>query len=141
QVHLAVAVDLDEKGLMAPVIRNADNLNLRGMAKAVKDIGTAAKKGTLTPDQLQGSTFTLTSPGPLGSFASAPIINQPNVAIMATDGVSRKPTVVGDAIAIHHMGVLGLCYDHRAFDGMTAARFLDHVRRALQEWNWEPEIG
>ncbi|TAM10712.1 MAG: 2-oxo acid dehydrogenase subunit E2 [Nevskiaceae bacterium] len=141
EVHLAVAVDLDEKGLMAPVIRNADMFNVRGLAKAVQAVSAAAKKGTLTPDQLQGSTFTLTSPGPLGSFASAPIINQPNVAIMATDGVARKPTVVGDAIAIHHLGVLGLCYDHRAFDGVTTARFLDHVRTSLQERDWEAEIG
>jgi 2-oxoglutarate dehydrogenase E2 component (dihydrolipoamide succinyltransferase) len=141
RVDLAIAVDLDEQGLMAPVIRDADLLNLRGMARAIKRVGDGAKNRTLTSDDLSGSTFTLTNPGPLGSFASAPIINQPNVAIMSTEGVTRRPTVVGDAIAIHHMCVLGFSYDHRAFDGVTAARFLGYVRDALQSRDWETELA
>jgi 2-oxoglutarate dehydrogenase E2 component (dihydrolipoamide succinyltransferase) len=141
RVDLAIAVDLDEQGLMAPVIRDADLLNLRGMARAIKAVGDGAKNRTLGSDDLSGSTFTLTNPGPLGSFASAPIINQPNVAIMSTEGVTRRPTVVGDAIAIHHMCVLGFSYDHRAFDGVTAARFLLHVRDALQNRDWAAELG
>ncbi|MDG5486696.1 2-oxoglutarate dehydrogenase, E2 component, dihydrolipoamide succinyltransferase [Mycolicibacterium gadium] len=141
QVHLAIAVDLNEQGLMAPVVKNADSLNLRGMAKGIKDVADRAKNKTLKSDDLSGSTFTLTNPGPLGSFASAAIINQPNVAIMSTEGVTRRPVVVGDAIAIHHTCVLGFSYDHRAFDGVTASRFLMFIRDALQERDWEADLG
>ncbi len=140
-VNLAIAVDLNEQGLVAPVIKDADALNLRGMARRIRTVGDAAKAKTLSADDMIGSTFTITNPGPLGSFASAPIINQPNVAIMSTEGVSRRPTVVGDAIAIHHICILGFSYDHRAFDGVTAARFLVHIRDALQERDWEAELA
>jgi 2-oxoglutarate dehydrogenase E2 component (dihydrolipoamide succinyltransferase) len=140
-VNLGIAVDLNEQGLMAPVIKEADSLNLRGMARAIRTVSDAANNRTLSSDDLTGSTFTITNPGPLGSFASAPIINQPNVAIMATDGVTRRPVAVGDAIAVHHTCVLGFSYDHRAFDGVTAARFLLYVRDALQDRDWEAELG
>ena len=140
-VNLAIAVDLDEQGLVAPVIKNADTLNLRGLARAIKAMGDGAKARTLGADDMSGSTFTITNPGPLASYASAAIINQPNVAIMSTEGVARRPTVVGDAIAIHHMCILGLSYDHRAFDGVTASRFLLYVRDALQDRDWEAELG
>jgi len=83
----------------------------------------------------------ISNPGPLGTCASAAIINQPNVGIITTEGVSRRPTVVGDAIAIHHLCVLGLPYDHRAFDGVTAARFLAYIRDALQDRDWEAELA
>jgi pyruvate dehydrogenase E2 component (dihydrolipoamide acetyltransferase) len=140
-VNLAIAVDLDEQGLVAPVIKNADTLNLRGLARAIKATGDGAKARTLGADDMSRSTFTITNPGPLASYASAAIINQPNVAIMSTEGVARRPTVVGDAIAIHHMCILGLSYDHRAFDGVTASRFLLYVRDALQDRDWEAELG
>ena len=140
-VNLAIAVDLDEQGLVAPVIKNADTLNLRGLARAIKATGDGAKARTLSADDMSGSTFTITNPGPLASYASAAIINQPNVAIMSTEGVARRPAVVGDAIAIHHMCILGLSYDHRAFDGVTASRFLLYVRDALQDRDWEAELG
>jgi 2-oxoglutarate dehydrogenase E2 component (dihydrolipoamide succinyltransferase) len=90
---------------------------------------------------MSGSTFTITNPGPLASYASAAVINQPNVAIMSTEGVARRPAVVGDAIAIRHMCILGLSYDHRAFDGVTASRFLLSIRDALQDRDWEAELG
>jgi 2-oxoglutarate dehydrogenase dihydrolipoamide succinyltransferase (E2 component) len=140
-VNLAIAVDLNEQGLMAPVIKDADALNLRGMARAIKAVGDGAKSRTLKAEDLSGSTFTISNPGPLGTYASAAIINQPNVGIITTEGVSRRPTVVGDAIAIHHMCVLGLSYDHRAYDGVTAARFLAYIRDALQNRDWEAELG
>jgi len=140
-VNLAIAVDLDEQGLVAPVIKNADTLNLRGLARAIKAAGDAAKARKLSPDDMSGSTFTITNPGPLASYASAAVINQPNVAIMSTEGVARRPAVVGDAIAIHHMCILGLSYDHRAFDGVTASRFLLFIRDALQDRDWEAELG
>ena len=88
-----------------------------------------------------GSTFTITNPGPFASYASAPIINQPNVGILCTDGVKRRPVAVGDAIAIHPTGVLGLVYDHRAFDGSTASMFLMHIRDSLEKRDWEAEVG
>jgi 2-oxoglutarate dehydrogenase E2 component (dihydrolipoamide succinyltransferase) len=140
-VNLAIAVDLDEQGLMAPVIKDADTLNLRGLARAIKAAADGAKARRLSADDLSGSTFTITNPGPLASYASAAVINQPNVAIMSTEGVARRPAVVGDAIAIHHMCILGLSYDHRAFDGVTASRFLLYVRDALQDRDWEAEVG
>lgn len=141
RVHLAVAVDLDEKGLLAPVVRNADALNLRGLARGIRCMADRAKRGSLGADDLSGSTFTITNPGPLGSYASAAIINQPNVAILSTEGVARRPMVVGDAIAIRHTCILGLSYDHRAFDGVTASRFLLHIRTTLQDRDWDAEVG
>jgi 2-oxoglutarate dehydrogenase E2 component (dihydrolipoamide succinyltransferase) len=140
-VNLAIAVDLNEQGLMAPVIKGADALNLRGMARAIKAVGDGAKNKALKSEDLSGSTFTISNPGPLGTYASAAIINQPNVGIITTEGVARRPTVVGDGIAIHHMCVLGLSYDHRAFDGVTAARFLAYIRDALQNRDWEAELA
>jgi pyruvate dehydrogenase E2 component (dihydrolipoamide acetyltransferase) len=140
-VHLAIAVDVNEQGLMAPVIRNADGLNLRGVARAIKAVGDGAKNKTLKAADLSGSTFTISNPGPLGTYASAAIINQPNTAIITTEGVGRRPVAVGDAIAIHHTCILGLSYDHRAFDGVVAARFLAYIRDALQNRDWEAELA
>jgi 2-oxoglutarate dehydrogenase E2 component (dihydrolipoamide succinyltransferase) len=140
-VHLAIAVDMNEQGLMAPVIRNADGLNLRGMARAIKAVGEGVKNKTIKSADLSGSTFTISNPGPLGTYASAAIINQPNTAIITTEGVARRPVAVGDAIAIHHTCILGLSYDHRAFDGVVAARFLAYIRDALQNRDWEAELA
>jgi pyruvate dehydrogenase E2 component (dihydrolipoamide acetyltransferase) len=139
-VNLGIAVDLDERGLVVPVVEGADALNLRGLAQAISAKAGAARKRTLRPDGLTGSTFTITNPGPFGDYASAPIINQPNVAILSTNQVARRPTVVGDFVAIHHMTILGLSYDHRALDGVTASRFLAYVRDALQNRQWEAEL-
>ena len=140
-VNLGIAVDLNEQGLVAPVVKDADALNLRGLARAIRAAAGKATSGKFTADDLTGSTFTITNPGPIGDYASAPIINQPNSAILSTNMVARRPTVVGDAIAIHHMTILGFCYDHRAFDGVTASRFLAFIRDALQDRDWEAEIG
>jgi pyruvate dehydrogenase E2 component (dihydrolipoamide acetyltransferase) len=140
-VNLAIAVDVPGQGLMAPVIRDADALNLRGLARAIRTAADKATSGKLAPDDVTGSTFTITNPGPLGDYTAAPIINQPNVAILAAPMVSRRPTVVGDAIAIHHMTILGLSYDHRAFDGVVASRFLAYIRDALQDRDWEADLA
>ncbi len=139
-VNLGIAVDLDEQGLVVPVVKGADALNLRGLARTITAKATAARNRTLPPDELSGSTFTITNPGPMGDYASAPIINQPNVAILSTNQVARRPTVEGNFVAIHHMTILGLSYDHRAFDGVTASRFLAYVRDALQDRQWEAEL-
>ena len=140
-VNLGISVDLDQQGLMAPVVKNADALNLRGLARSMATLAAAARSRTLSPADLSGSTFTITNPGPSASYASAPVINQPNVAILATDGIARRPVAVGDAIAIHHTGILGFSYDHRAFDGSTASLFLQYIRDALQDRAWEAEFS
>ena len=140
-VNLGIAVDLAEQGLVVPVIRDADGLNLRGLARAIRAAADKAASGTLTNDDLTGSTFTITNPGPVGDYASAPIINQPNSGILSTNVVSRRPTAVGDAVAVHYMTILGFSYDHRAFDGVTGSRFLAFVRDALQDRDWSAELG
>ena len=140
-VNLGIAVDLNEQGLVAPVVKDADGLNLRGLARAIRAAADKVNGGKFTNDDLAGSTFTITNPGPFGDYASAPIINQPNAAIMSTNMVSRRPTAVGDAVAVHYMTILGFCYDHRAFDGVTASRFLAYIRDALQDRDWEAELG
>ena len=140
-VNLGIAVDLAEQGLVVPVIRDADGLNLRGLARAIRVVADKAGNGAYTNDDLSGSTFTITNPGPAGDYASAPIINQPNSGILSTNVVSRRPTAVGDAVAVHYMTILGFSYDHRAFDGVTASRFLAFIRDALQGRDWETELG
>ncbi len=140
-VNLGIAVDMNEEGLIVPVVRDADQLNIRGIATQIKKMADAGRNKKLGAEDMRGSTFTITNPGPVQSYASAPIINQPNSAILCTDGVARKPVAVGDAIAIHHVGVVGLVYDHRAFDGVTASKFLMAVRDAVENRDWVAEIG
>jgi 2-oxoglutarate dehydrogenase E2 component (dihydrolipoamide succinyltransferase) len=140
-VNLGIAVDLDEQGLVVPVVKDADALNMRGIAKQIATLAAAARAKKLSMADMTGSTFTITNPGPYASYASSPIINQPNTGILCTDGVTRRPVAVGDAIAIHPMGIIGLVYDHRAFDGSTASKFLLYIRDALQNRDWEAEVA
>ena len=140
-VNLGIAVDLDQQGLVVPVLKDADGLNMRGIAKGITAMAGAARNKKLAVADMQGSTFTITNPGPFASWASAPIINQPNTAILCTDGVKRRPVAVGDMIAIHPTGIIGLVYDHRAFDGSTASLFLMHIRDSLEQRDWESEVG
>jgi pyruvate dehydrogenase E2 component (dihydrolipoamide acetyltransferase) len=140
-VNLGIAVDLDQQGLVVPVVKDADGLNMRGIAKRVTELAGTARGKKLAMSDMQGSTFTITNPGPFASYASSPIINQPNVAILCTDGVKRRPVAVGDAIAIHPTGIIGLVYDHRALDGSTASLFLMHLRDSLEQRDWEAEVG
>lgn len=140
-VNLGVAVDLDEQGLVVPVVKDADSLNIRGIASAIATKAAAARAKELPNKEMQGSTFTITNPGPFSSYASSPIINQPNVAILCTDGVKRRPVAIGDAIAIHAVGIIGMVYDHRAFDGSTASKFLLHIRDSLEQRDWSAELS
>ncbi len=144
-VHLGIAVDLDFEGLVVPVVRNADGKRLRAIAGETRDLAHGARSKRLSPDALAGGTFTITNPGPYGTMLSVPIINQPQVAILATDGVKRRPVVVeldggGDAIAIHPVGLLALSWDHRAFDGAYASAFLALVRELLETRDWGAEL-
>ena len=144
-VHLAVAVDLDFQGLLAPVVRDAETKRLRAIAREVVDLAARARRKELSAAEVTGGTFTITNPGQYGTMMQFPIINQPQVAILSTDGISRRPVVVtgesGDeAIAIHSVGVLALAWDHRAFDGAYVAAFLDRLRHVIQTRDWEAEI-
>ena len=145
-VNLGIAVDLDRAGLIVVVIHNADDLSLVELARAIHDLAGRARAGGLRPADVSGSTFTITNPGSFGSFMSAPIINLPNAAILATDGVAKRPTAVtlpdgSDTVAVHHIGHLGLSWDHRVFDGSSAALFLGHIRQNIQTWDWERHLA
>ena len=143
-VHLAVAVDLDFDGLVAPVIRNADGKRVRLLAREVRDLAERARSKQLLPDEVLGGTFTITNPGPYGTHLTMPIINQPQVAILATDGIVKKPWVIDvdgeDVIAIRHIGMLSLTWDHRAFDGAYAAAFLKALKQRLEKHDWASEL-
>jgi 2-oxoglutarate dehydrogenase E2 component (dihydrolipoamide succinyltransferase) len=138
-INLGIAVDLQFKGLIAPVIRNADGKRLRLLAREIRDLAARAKSKQLSPDEIVGGTFTITNMGPFGTTQTFPIINQPQVAIMATDGIRKEPVVV--AIAVHHVGFLSLAWDHRAFDGAYAASFLNALRVELETHDWEAELA
>ncbi len=144
-VNLSVAVDLDFQGLLAPVVRGADGQRLRGLARAINDVAGRARSKQLVPDDLSGGTFTLTNMGSYGTFLVSAVINQPQVAILSTDGIKRKPVVVADAdgneaIAVHSVGMLALSWDHRAFDGAYAAAFMAKVREIIESRDWAAEL-
>jgi 2-oxoglutarate dehydrogenase E2 component (dihydrolipoamide succinyltransferase) len=140
-VNLGIAVDLDFEGLVVPVIRDADGLRLRALARAINDVAVRARNRKLMPDDLAGGTFTITNPGASGTWVSFPIINQPQVAIVATDGVSKQ-VVVDDRgrLGIAPVGHLCLTFDHRAIDGVYAAAFLRRVQTHLEERDWTAEL-
>jgi len=145
-VNLGVAVDLDFQGLLVPVVAGAHELRLRAVARRISDLAARARSKKLGPDELAGGTFTITNPGPFGTTMTMPIINQPQVAILSTDAVKRRPVVVAlpdgsEAIAIHPTGNLTLTWDHRAFDGAYAAAFLNRVRELLETVDWAAEVG
>jgi len=144
-LNLGIAVDLDFKGLMVPVIRDADGKRLRAIAREISDLAARARSKKLTPDDIADGTFTITNPGPFGTLLTLPIINQPQVAILSTDGVKRRPVVVtlpdgSEGIAIHSVGNLALTWDHRAFDGAYAASFLNRVKTIIETKDWAAEL-
>jgi 2-oxoglutarate dehydrogenase E2 component (dihydrolipoamide succinyltransferase) len=143
-VNLAIAVDLGADGLVAPVIKGADRLSVAQLADAIAEIAQRSRNGKLKPEDLAGGTYTLSNSGTFGTLITAPIINQPQVAILSTDGVRKKPVVVesseGDSIAIRPVGVLAQSFDHRAVDGAYSAAFLDRVRKILETSNWVVEV-
>jgi pyruvate dehydrogenase E2 component (dihydrolipoamide acetyltransferase) len=145
QVNLGIAVDLDHQGLIVPVVHRAEELGLRGMARRIHDLAERARSKRLSADDIAGGTFSITNAGPYGTLLTYPIINQPQVAILSTDGVRRRPVVVptpegGEAIAIHSVGLLGLAFDHRAVDGAYAAAFLRRVVELLAIHDWAAEL-
>ncbi len=138
-VNLGIAVAYEE-GLIVPVVKDADGMNLVGLARAINDVATRARSKKLKPDEVHGSTFTITNPGPFGSLMSVPIINQPNTAILAFDTVEKRPVVIDDAIAIRHMVYLSMSWDHRVIDGAAAAQFLARLKQNLETWDFTPEL-
>ena len=145
-VNLGIAVDLEFSGLIAPVVRAADTKRLRTVAREINDLAARARAKQLGPDEIMGGTFTITNMGPFGTLFTVPIINQPQVAILATDAVRKRPVVVegpdgDDAIAVHSVGVLTLTWDHRAFDGAYAASFMHTIARGLETRDWEAELA
>ena len=137
-VNIGIAVAL-EWGLIVPVVKRADELSLSGLARAISDLGERARTKKLSPDEIQRGTFTITNPGVFGSYAGAPIINQPQVAILGVGAIEKRPKVVTlpdgtDTIAIRTMGMVSMSYDHRIVDGADADRFLADVKRTLENF-------
>ena len=145
-VNLGYAVDLDFEGLMVPVVHNADGMRLRALARAVGDVADRARASSLGPDDVIGGTFTITNLGSYGTTITFPVINQPQVAILSTDGIKKRPVVIelpdgSDAIVIRPTGWLALAWDHRAVDGAYAAAFLKRVKEILETRDWSQELS
>jgi pyruvate dehydrogenase E2 component (dihydrolipoamide acetyltransferase) len=145
QVNLGVAVDLDHQGLIVPVVHKAEEVTLRGIARRIRDLAERARNRQLTADDISGGTFSITNDGPFGTYFTVPIINQPQVAILATDGIKRRPVVVtlpdgSESIAIHSIGVIGMSWDHRAVDGAYVSAFLRQLSRLLTDRDWSAEL-
>ena len=144
-VNLSIAVDLDYEGLLAPVVQDAHDKRLRAIARDIHELADRARSKQLGPDDLSGGTFTLSNSGKFGTAMVIPIINQPQVAIMSTDGVSRQPVVVTDefgneSLGIHSVGNLTLSWDHRAFDGAYSAAFMARVKEIIETRDWSAEV-
>jgi pyruvate dehydrogenase E2 component (dihydrolipoamide acetyltransferase) len=145
-VNLGIAVDIDNEGLVVPVIRSAELLDLKQLAHNVRDVAERARTKRLGPDELAGGTFTISNPGPFGTLLTGAVINQPQVAILSTDSVVRKPVVItaadgAESVGIHSVGMLALTFDHRAVDGAYAARFLNRMSEVLSTRDWGHDLA
>jgi 2-oxoglutarate dehydrogenase E2 component (dihydrolipoamide succinyltransferase) len=132
-VNIGIAVSLDG-GLIVPVVRNAAEKNLQGLAHAINDLGERARTKKLLPDDVKDGTFTITNPGVYGAFSGTPIINQPQLAIMGMGGIKKRAVVIDDAIAIRPIIVLSLSFDHRVIDGALADQFMADIQKQLENW-------
>jgi pyruvate dehydrogenase E2 component (dihydrolipoamide acetyltransferase) len=139
-VNMGIAVSYDA-GLIVPVIRGADAMNTVGLARAIADLASRARAHQLKPDEVQGSTFTITNPGPYGSIASLPIINQPNTGILSLDAIQKRAVVIDDTIAIRSMVNISMSWDHRTIDGEIATRFLARVKQNLETWDFAEDVA
>jgi 2-oxoglutarate dehydrogenase E2 component (dihydrolipoamide succinyltransferase) len=145
EVNLGIAVDLSHEGLIVPVIHRAEEVTLRGVARRIRDLAERARGRQLNADDIAGGTFSITNDGPFGTYFTVPIINQPQVAILATDGIARRAVVVtqpdgSESIAIHSTGILGVSWDHRAVDGAYVSLFLAKVSELLGSRDWAAEL-
>ncbi len=139
-VNMGIAVSYDA-GLIVPVIKGADAMNTVGLARAIADLAGRARAHQLKPDEIQGSTFTITNPGPYGSIASLPIINQPNTGILSLDAIQKRAVVIDDTIAIRSMVNISMSWDHRTIDGEIATRFLARVKQNLETWDFAEDVA
>jgi pyruvate dehydrogenase E2 component (dihydrolipoamide acetyltransferase) len=139
-VHLGVAVDLDEEGLVVPVIRDADGLTVTGLARAIASRAAGARASKLVASDYSGSTFTITNNGSYGTLMTAPIINTPNVATLSTDAVEERVVPHNGGIAIRRRMYLCMSWDHRAFDGSTAGKFIARIKRELEDRDWTTQL-
>ncbi len=145
EINLGIAVDLDFEGLLVPVVHRAEEKRLVALAREISSLASRARSKHLTMDDISGGTFTLTNAGGFGTFITVPVINQPQVAILSTDGVRKRPVVIempdgSDGIAIHPVGNLVMSWDHRAVDGAYAAAFMAKLREVLQTRDWASEL-
>jgi len=145
EINLGIAVDLAHEGLIVPVVHRAEEVTLRGVARRIRDLAERARSRQLNADDIAGGTFSITNDGPFGTYFTVPIINQPQVAILATDGIARRPVVVthpdgSESIAIHSTGILGVSWDHRAVDGAYVSLFLARVSELLGSRDWAAEL-
>ncbi len=145
-INLGIAIDLNQEGLVVGTVRGADGLRVGGLARAIHAVADKARTNKLMPDDVSGSTFSITNPGPFGSFMTAPIINVPNTGILSTDTVTKRPVVLtdehgNDSISIRHIGYLGLTWNHQAFDGSAALLFLQRIKQNIETWDWEQELA
>jgi 2-oxoglutarate dehydrogenase E2 component (dihydrolipoamide succinyltransferase) len=144
-LNIGIAVDLDFEGLLVPVIHEADGKRLRALAREISGLAAKARSRRLTMDDISGGTFTITNAGPFGTFITVPVINQPQVAILSTDGVRKRPVAIelpdgSDGIAVHPVGNLVLSWDHRAFDGAYAAAFVAAIKKTIETRDWATEL-
>jgi len=139
-VNMGIAVSYDE-GLIVPVLKGSDTMNLLGMARGINDLATRARAKKLLPDEVHGGTFTITNPGPFGSLISVPIINQPQTGILGFDTIEKRPVVIDDTIAIRHMVYISMSWDHRVIDGALASQFLARVRQNLETWDFAEDLA
>ena len=145
-INLGIAVDLNQEGLLVGTLREADSFSLKGLARIISDTSALLRKGSYDLGDVSGSTFTISNNGSFNSFLTSPIINQPNVAILSTESVKKRPVVIEgqdstDSIAIRHTGMLSLTWDHRAFDGSVALLFLNSIREKLENSDWSQELN
>jgi 2-oxoglutarate dehydrogenase E2 component (dihydrolipoamide succinyltransferase) len=139
-VNMGIAVSYDQ-GLIVPVIKGADAMNTVGLARAIDDLAGRARAHQLKPDEVHGATFTITNPGPYGSVASVPIINQPNAGILSLDAIQKRAVVIEDTIAIRSMVYISMSWDHRTVDGEIATRFLARVKQNLESWDFAEDVA
>jgi 2-oxoglutarate dehydrogenase E2 component (dihydrolipoamide succinyltransferase) len=143
-INLGIAVDLNHQGLVVPVVHDCASLSVGQIAERIKELSTKARNKKLTPDDMSGGTYTISNSGPFGTHITAPVISQPQIAIMSTDGIKKRPVVLesdlGDSIVIRPVGILAQSFDHRAIDGAYNAAFMNRVREILEQTNWAAEI-
>lgn len=143
-INVGIAVDLNHQGLVVPVVHDCASLSVGQIAERIKELSTKARNKKLTPNDMSGGTYTISNSGPFGTHITAPVISQPQIAIMSTDGIKKRPVVLeselGDSIVIRPVGILAQSFDHRAIDGAYNAAFMNRVREILEQTNWAAEI-